>query len=144
MIALLLLAAVTPEAADLGRQLASSGMLATLAPLKTSAEIEEIVKDHPELGDADKAAFRASAKAIAERLRTRVIDVAGAAYASSLSIADLRTLAAFAKTDAAKRQRAAMPAIIMQTMKGMGEIDFKGSAMAEFCKTSGKLCAVPK
>lgn len=140
----MLLAAVSPEATDLGRQLASSGMLATLAPLKTSAEIEEIIKDHPELGDADKASFRASAKATAERLRSKVIEVEGAAYANALSIADLRTLAAFAKTDAAKRQRAAMPAIIMQTMKGLGEIDFKNSAMAEFCKTSGKLCAAPK
>lgn len=143
MIALLLLAAATPEAADLGRQLASSGMLATLVPLKTSAEIEEIVAAHPELSDADKAAFRASAKATAERIRTKVIEAEGAIYASALSVEDLRTLAAFAKTDAAKHQRAAMPMIVGGTMKAMGDVDFKGDAQRDFCATSGKLCAKP-
>ncbi len=134
----------TAEAIALGKQLASIGTLATLAPMKMSAEIEEIIAANPDLTDADKAAFRKSAKTTSNRLQAKVIEAEGTAYAQSLSLVDLRTLVAFSATGAAKRQRAAMPVIVLQTVRGIGTVDFKAEAARDFCTVSGKLCATSK
>ena len=144
MIAALLLAAVTPEATDLARQLSASGMLATIAPMVMAKEAEEIVASHPELSDDETARFRASAKATASRLKDRVMAAEADAYAKALTVEDLRALVRFSNSNAAKRQRAAMPQVMVGTMAALGNVDFKGEAKADFCKASGKLCPADK
>ena len=65
ILALALLAAPDPtaEALALGRRLAETGTLATLLPLKTAQEREELVAEHPDWSEADKAALRQEADA---------------------------------------------------------------------------------
>ena len=142
--ALFLLAADAPAnvAAD-ARAVAETGMLATVARLKTKAEIEELVADHPDLSDAEKAALRMAGEATADAAIERATAAEAAAYAANLSAADLAALAAFTRSDAAKAQRAAMPAVMMatlQTLNAGGEIHFKEDTLAAFCASTGKLC----
>lgn len=140
MIAALLFAAASPEALDLGRDLARSGFLATLGPLQTGKETEDLIKDHPELSAVEQDKLRAIAKQKAEELSARVIEVEAKAYAESLAIGDLRVLAAHAKSPAALHQRAAMPKIIGATVGSLSGLDYKGSVIAAFCAETGKAC----
>lgn len=125
------------------RAVAQTGMLATVARLKTMAEIDELIADHPELIDGDKSALRNAGEVTANTAIERAIAAEAAAYAANLSPADLEALAAFTRTDAAKAQRAAMPAVMMATMQALkagGEIHFKEDTLAAFCAATGKLC----
>jgi hypothetical protein len=63
------------------------------------------------------------------------------AYAEKLSIGDLRAIAAFQKSRAGRRYKAAIPGVVMQTMKAVGGMDFKADVTAAFCRQTGKLCA---
>jgi hypothetical protein len=140
LLAAALLLQATPEAIRLGEELASYGTLATLGPIMTAKEAEDLVTAHPELGKAEKNNLRATAKKEADQLRSKAITVEGKVLAETLSIEDLRALAQFARSDAAKRQRAAMPTIIVGTMKGLGNVDYKGSVLAAYCRDYKKLC----
>jgi len=142
--ALFLLAADAPAtlSAD-ARTVAETGMLATLARLKTMAEVDEMIADHPELSDSDKVALRNAGEATATATIERGIAAEAAAYAANLTAADLAALAAFTRSDAAKAQRAAMPAVMtstMQTLNAGGEVHFKEDTLAAFCAATGKLC----
>jgi len=130
----------SPEQLRLGRELAESGTLAALLPMVAEKEISELVAAHPELSEADRAAFRASARATYQAGRDRLMDATGRAYAERLSIADLRALVAFNRTKAAARYRAAMPGAVASAMQAMGAMDFKKDALAAYCRQTGKLC----
>jgi hypothetical protein len=65
----------------------------------------------------------------------------GHAYATRLSIEDLRTLVAFNESPVAKRWRDATPGAIMEAVQSMGSLDFKGDTRKAFCTRTGKLCA---
>ena len=140
LLAAALLLQASPEAIRLGEELASYGTLATLGPSMTAKEAEDLVAAHPELTDADKNNLRAAAKKEAETLRATAITVEGKVFAEALSLQDLRTLAEFARSDVARRQREAMPKIIVGTMKGLGNVDYKASVLAAYCRDYGKLC----
>ena len=140
LLAAALLLQASPEAIRLGEELASYGTLATLGPIMTTKEGEDLVVAHPELSAAEKDKLRATARREAEQLRAKAITVEGKVYAETLSLEDLRTLAAFAKTDAARRQRDAMPTIIIGTMKGLGNVDYQASVLAAYCRDHKKLC----
>ncbi|MBX3565950.1 MAG: DUF2059 domain-containing protein [Sphingomonas sp.] len=131
----------TPEALALGTRLAESGTLAALLPMKIAQETEELVAEHPDWSDADKAGLRAAAaeqgKAGVERLMTAT----GRAYAEKLSIEDLRVLVAFNESEAGKRWRAATPGVIAAAMTEVGALDFKGDTRKAFCARAGKGCA---
>jgi hypothetical protein len=144
MIALLLLATVSPEALDLGQRLATTGTLSTIAPLLTAKETDEIIVAHPELSDEDKTSFRASARATGARLRARLIVAEGKAFAENLSVEDLRVLVRQAEAAPAARMRAAMPKVMAGFATMLGKLDFKGEAISDFCASRGKLCARPK
>jgi hypothetical protein len=133
-------AAPSTEAELLGRRLADTGTLAALVPLITAKETEELVADHKELSDDEKAELRATAKAVAARETGRLLDAEGHAYAVALSVMDLRALVAAAETSAAVRQRAAMPGVIAATMTSIGKLDFKGDVLKLFCANTGKAC----
>ena len=142
--ALFLLAADAPAtvSAD-ARAVAETGMLATVARLKTMSEIDELIADHPDLSDPEKAALRKAGEATADAAIERAIAAEAAAYAANLAPADLAALAAFTRSDAAKAQRAAMPAVMtatLQTLNAGGEIHFKEDTLAAFCASTGKLC----
>jgi hypothetical protein len=138
----LAVAATTPsaEAQRLGRQLAEQGTLASLLPLMKSTQVEELLKEDLSLTAADKQKLRATADSVFERGYNRLMDATGDAYAHQLSVADLRTLARFYRTSAARRYRAATPQVILTTMKSVGEIDFKRDVRTEFCTETKRLC----
>ena len=140
LLAAALLLQASPEAIKLGEELASYGTLATLGPIMTAREAEDLVATHPELSKAERDNLRATAKKEADQLRTKAIAVEGKVFAETLSIEDLRTLAEFARSGAAKRQREAMPKIIIGTMKGLGNVDYKAKVLAAYCRDYKKLC----
>ncbi len=140
LLAAALLLQASPEAIKLGEELASYGTLATLGPIMTAKEAEDLVAAHPELTKAEQDNLRATAKKEADQLRAKAITVEGKAFAETLSLQDLRTLAEFARSDAARRQREAMPKIIVGTMKGLGNVDYKANVLAAYCRDYKKLC----
>jgi Uncharacterized protein conserved in bacteria (DUF2059) len=129
------------EAERLGRELAGQGTLAALLPLIAAKETEELVAAHPELGEAEKAALRDTARATFAAGESRLLAATGHSYAERLTVAQLRRLVAFNRTEAARRYRAAMPEAIAASMRALGPIDFKADALAAFCRGTGKLCA---
>ena len=140
LLAALLLAQATPEAVRLGEELASYGTLSVIGPLITAKETEELVAAHPELSAEEKDRLRATARKVAADLRARAIRAEGAAFAQALSVTDLKALVRFARSDVARRQRAAMPAIVAGTMQRLGAIDYKGSVLSAYCARYRKLC----
>ena len=138
----LALAAATPspEAQQLGRKLADTGLLASILPMMKQKEVEEIVGNAKDLSDAEKTALRSTADRVYEEGRARLLTATGNSYAQSLSVEDLKALVAFEGTDAAKRYRAAMPGAIASTMQAVGQMDFKKDVRAAFCEEKGKLC----
>jgi hypothetical protein len=143
MILMALMIAMTepsPEALALGLEMSETGMLATLLPILEADATEKLVAEYPELSDADKAKLRDTAHRTAAQGRTKMLEADGRAYAEQLSIEDLRALVAFARTDAAKHYRDAMPKIAASTMASVGPMDFKSDVIAAYCKETGKLC----
>ncbi|MEP7316962.1 MAG: DUF2059 domain-containing protein [Sphingomicrobium sp.] len=141
MIAMMLIAAEpSDESIALGREMANVGTLATILPMMEKAETDALVAEHPELSAAEQSRLRDVAHATYFAGREKALAADARAYASHLSIADLRALVAFSRTDAARHLRAAMPTIATATMQDLGAINFKGEARDAFCKETGKLC----
>ena len=143
VIALLLAAAAaqpSPEALRLSRRLAETGTLATVLPMIQQKETEELIADNPTLSAAEKERLRATARQVYEAGRERLMRAEAQAYATRMSLHDLRATVAFQSSSAGKRYRAAMPGVIAETMKSIGNMDFKGDVRAAFCKETGKLC----
>lgn len=132
--------APTAEAEQLGRQLADTGVLATVLPMMSKQQTDELVAAHPELSDADKAALRATATEVARAGIDRLLAAEGHAYAAALAVDDLRALVAAAASPAAQHLRAAQPLIVAGTMRAVGNVDFKGETLAAFCAKTGKAC----
>ncbi len=141
MIAVMMMAAEpSAEAIALGREMANVGTLATILPMIEKTETEVLVAEHPELSPAEQVSLRDVAHATFLVGQERALAADAHAYASHLSIGDLRALVTFSRTDAAKRLRAAMPTIAAATMHELGAIDFKGEVRSAYCKETGKLC----
>ena len=138
----LLLAQAAPnaEAEQLGRRLADGGALATVLPLMSRQETEEMVAAHPELSDVEKTTLRTMAGDVAKKGIDRILAAEGHAYAEALSIDDLRKLVAALDNPAAQHLRAVNKQVIVATMKAAGTIDFKGETLAAFCAKTGKAC----
>jgi hypothetical protein len=132
--------APTVEAEQLGRQLANSGVLATVLPMMSNQQTEDLVAAHPELNDADKATLRATASEVARAGIDRLLAAEGHAYAAALAVDDLRVLVAAADSAEARHLRAAQPRVIAATMQAVGTMDFKGDALVAFCAKAGKAC----
>jgi len=142
ILSLALLAAPDPTAGALalGRRLAETGTLATLLPLKTVQERGELVAEHPDWSEADKAALRQEADAEAKAGIDRLMDAMGRGYAEKLSIEDLKALVAFNESPVAKRARDATPGALAAAMSSLGNFDYKGNVRAAFCRKTGKGC----
>jgi hypothetical protein len=144
MVILLLLAAAaqpSPEALRLGQEIAHSGTLAALLPLIKQQQVQEVIAAHPELSAADQARLRATAERVFATGSNRIFESEGRAYAVNLSIGDLRKVAAYYRSGAARHMQAALPKVIMSTMESMKGADFKTDLQAAYCKETGKLCA---
>lgn len=136
----LLAAAPTAEAERLGVEVARIGTLATLLPIVTAKETDELVADHPELNNMDKAELRGTATRVANEMRDRLTKLTGHAYATRLSEDQMRAILAFDASPAGKAYRAAIPPVIFETLQGAGKVDFKKDAIAAFCAKTGKAC----
>jgi hypothetical protein len=130
----------SPEALALGKRLAETGTLAAMLPMVIAEQREELIAEHPEWSDADKAAMRKLADEMAEDGRRRLIAAIGRGYAERLSVADLRVLVVFNEGEAAKRWREATPGAVAAAMQAFGGVGFKDEARATFCAKTGKGC----
>jgi hypothetical protein len=143
LLPLMLAAAIpdpTPEALALGKRLAETGTLAALLPVIAAKETEDLVGEHPEYSDADKAALRDVAREQGGLSAARLTDAIGRGYAEKLSIDDLRALVAFNASPAARHWREATPGAVIAAMGAVGELDFKADARKAFCAKTGKGC----
>ncbi|KQN19264.1 hypothetical protein ASE86_12170 [Sphingomonas sp. Leaf33] len=142
LLALLLQAtpAPTAEAARLGTEIARSGTFSQIAPVLVQQQTDELVRDTKGLSLADQAALRAVAAETGRTMVDRVTERMGVAYAGALSTADMRTILAFNRTDAARRYRAAEPNAMAAAAQSMGGMDFKRDVLKAFCATTGKGC----
>lgn len=130
----------SPEALALGRRLAETGSIAALLPTIVAKEREELVAEHPDWSDTDKAALRATAEQVAKAGTERLMEAIGRAYAEKLSIDDLRALVAFNESPPAQRWRATMP-VVMGEALGASKFDFKADVRKAVCAKTGKGCA---
>lgn len=128
------------EAEALGVRLAQTGTLATMMPAILTKEREELVAEHPDWSDADKAALRAAADGVAQAAIARINAAIGHQYAQRLSVEDLRVLVAFNEGPVATRWREVTPVAVMQAMGEAGDLDFKGDARKAYCAKTGKGC----
>lgn len=132
-------AAPSAEAVDLGRRLAATGTLATLAPMLIEKDLGELAKESP-LTPAEQARLIEIGRGQGKAAIDRMVGAFGQAYAAKLSIEDLHELVAHAESPSERRLRAIQPAAIAEAMKTLGEIDIKTVSAAAFCKETGKLC----
>ncbi|RYD57234.1 MAG: DUF2059 domain-containing protein [Sphingomonadales bacterium] len=133
----------TPEALALGKRLAETGTLAALLPIIMAKETEELLAEHSELGDADKATLRAIATEQGKAGVDRLMTATGRAYADKLSVEDLRVLVTFNEGEAGRKWREATPGVIVSAMGEVGQLDFKGDTRKAFCAKTGKGCPAP-
>ncbi|MBN2972587.1 DUF2059 domain-containing protein [Roseomonas aeriglobus] len=143
LLALLLQAAPAPtaEAARLGTEVARSGTFSQIAPALIQQQTDELVRDAKGLSLADQAALRDIAAQTGRAMVDRVTERMGVAYASALSVADMRAILAFNRTDAARKYRAAEPNAMAAAAQSMGGMDFKRDVLKAFCAKTGKGCA---
>jgi hypothetical protein len=111
-----------------------------LLPLLVAKDTEEMIAEHPELGDAAKAGLRAAASDTAKAAIDRMLSAVGHQYALRLSVADMKALAAFNQSAAAKNWRTAEPQVIVATMRTIDGFDFKREAWRAYCQSPGVTC----
>lgn len=131
----------TRETRELGERLARSGTLAAILPGMVAKDAEELVAEHPELSDAEKAERRRTARSTADAGAARLFAAMGDGYASRLSPEDMRALIAFNRSPVAARYRAAELPSVAEAMAKLGGMDLKKDTAAAFCARTGKLCA---
>ncbi|GBH32968.1 hypothetical protein [Sphingobium xenophagum] len=128
------------EAETLGRRLAASSALASMIPMLVEKDLAELAAEAPDLSDSEKQALLTIGRAQAAQAVDKLLATMGHAYAERLSIPDMRALIAANDRPETKRFRAAQPAVKMEAMRTMGEVDLKKSTAAAFCKQTKKLC----
>ncbi|HEX2804512.1 MAG TPA: DUF2059 domain-containing protein, partial [Sphingomicrobium sp.] len=142
LLALALATAAPPsaEAQTLGRKLAEMGSLAALLPLMKEKETQELLQEDPALSTEEQAQLKLVAERVYQSGYERLMRATGEAYAQRLSIGELRSLVSFFGSSAAAKYREATPAVIADTMKAVGELDFKGDVRKDFCAQTKRLC----
>jgi hypothetical protein len=133
-------AVASPEAERLGRELAASGSIEVIMPMIAAKETEEVIADHPELGDKDKALLRQTGQKVAIAGRDKLVNAFGHQYALALKVSEIKSLVAFNRTAAAKKYRRVMPQVTFAGLASIGKVDFKADLTAAFCAQTGKLC----
>jgi hypothetical protein len=133
-------AAASSEAERLGLELAASGSIEVILPTIAAKETAELIAQHPELDAKSKERLREMGKRIAGEEREKLIGAFGHEYAITLSLDDLRSLAKFNRSAAAKHYREAIPAVTAKGLSTLGKIDFKSDLTRAFCSETAKLC----
>ncbi len=131
----------SPEAAELGREVALNGVFANLFPIVGKQKIEALIASHPELTAADQAALRKAGDSWIVATLAAMSGVMGDEYARTMSIDDMKAMLAFARSDAGKHWQAAEPGAIAAVARQLDGKDFEGEVTAQFCRDTGKLCA---
>jgi hypothetical protein len=144
MAVLMMVAAAGPEAERLGREIAASGTLGTILPIMKEQQIAELIAANPTLSTAEQTILRSVAEKQFATGRDRIFAAEGHQYAQTLSLTDLRAIAAYQRSPAAARMRAALPKVIARTMQAMDGMDFKGDVTKAMCAATGKLCVPAK
>ena len=134
-------AAPTPEAEALGRRIAETGTLGTLLPLLTAKDTDDLVAQHPELSDADRAELRRAAAATLAAAEAKLFGAEAKAYAAALTLPELKAIVAWQTGPIATRLRAAQPAAIGAAVAAAQGFDFKKAVWAAFCAGEAKRCA---
>lgn len=124
----------------LGLRLARAGALAAMAPSLIEKDLAELAQEDPSLTPEQRTRLMETGRTEGQRNLDRVFAAIGREYAARLSIEDLRQLVAFNESDAARRWRAAEPAVVTGAMQQLGQLDFKKAVAAAFCRDVGKLC----
>ena len=132
--------APSPIALALGRRVAGSGALATIAPAMLEKDLTELLAEDPKLDPAERAKLVEIGRRRARAEQEKMMDALGAAYARALSIADLQVLVRQLDSPASRYWRAAQPRVMMEAMRVVGGIDYKKETATEFCAATGKLC----
>ncbi|PAX07802.1 hypothetical protein [Sphingomonas lenta] len=146
LILALLLAQAAPsaEALSLGEEVARSGTLASIAPAIAAKDTEDLVAEHPELSEGERAELRKVGASTFAAGSARLYAAMGEEYARRLSIEDMRAVLAFNRSPAAARYRAAeLPAIAAAQAKMGRDMDLKNGIRTAYCKQTGKLCPKP-
>ena len=144
VIAMLLAAAEpTSEALALGRELSEQGTLAALLNVAESKDKADLATRNPGMSTADRIALDAAVAQAYAAERDRLFAADARSFATHLSVEDMRTLVAAAKSSAAQHLRDAMPRIIASTVSQVGQIDLAATARTNYCKgrESQPLCA---
>ncbi|QPC97862.1 hypothetical protein [Qipengyuania soli] len=124
----------------LAREIAGHSLLATLGPLQTAAEVEQIIADAPDLTAQEQDDLRTIGREKAEEIGKRAIEAEAQAMAAMLTLEDLDAIASFERSPAAAHRREIMPMIVGSIMQELAGLDYKGEVRAAFCEQSGKLC----
>ncbi len=146
MLAAMMATAPTPtaEAEALGRRLAAAGALASIAPLLVEKDLADLAGEDPSLTAADRATLLEIGREEGRQGTERLTAALGHAYASRLTVPELKQLVAQNESAAARRLRAIMAPSVAETMAAIGQVDLKKDTVAAFCKrtgrTTGKTC----
>ena len=129
-----------PEAESLGRRLTAMSGIATIAPKLIEKDLLDLSQEDKTLSATERTRLLMIGHIEGRRSLDRLIATLGHAYASRLSVADLRRLVADNEAPAAARRRMIESAAIMETMAGLGQLDLKKTVASAFCRETGKLC----
>jgi len=142
MIVLALLAAApSAEQVSLGVELARLGSVASMLPAVELEQTDQLLDEHPELATPERLALRRIAHRVAVQGMERLIETEGRAYAEALSVDELRSAIAFARSPVGRRMHAAEPAVARKTLLALRGYNYKREVMAALCRETGKGCA---
>jgi hypothetical protein len=145
MLPLLILAAASnapsAETEALGKRLARTSGIVTIAPMMVQKDLAELANEDPSLSAEQRQRLFQIGQDEADAGIERVVGALGAAYAKRLSVHDLRKLVQQNESPEAARRRAAEPSVMLEAMTTLGSMDLKKAAAGRMCKETGKLCA---
>lgn len=133
-------AETTDEKRALAREIAAQSLLATLGPLQTAAEVEQIIAEAPDLTAQEQEDLRRIGQERAQEIGQQALAAEAEALASALSVDDLRAIAAFERSPAASHRREVTPTVVGSVMQVLAGVDYKAEVRRAFCESTGKLC----
>ena len=134
---------IDPAKLEAAREIAGASILAVIGPLQTTAEVEQIIGENPDLTEVEADRLRVIGKERADEIGQRALEAEAQALAQALSLADLTAIAVYERSEAAANRRAVTPMVAASVMQGLQGIDYKAEVKARFCEESGKLCTAP-
>lgn len=132
---------VTAEALEMGQRMAASGDFHAIIGAMSQAQLEEIVRETPDLSEAERARLGEIGRRHVSEIRSRLTRDVGAIYARRFSVEEMRSIVAFFESPAGRAYRNALPRMLPEIGAAMEGIDLKRDMLADFCRETGKGCA---